>query len=263
MDGGGRTWHCWVPQFPSCWSSALVLSKGVRGWRRTDLPLLAASVSPVPEFSLGPPCPQQRRELQGPSPAEPLRSRQHTSPGAEPWQGEGAAYAEQMESIKTKGSRPASIYYPSKGLNASTGISSQMEKGNPEGLPRRAGTGRASRAQGARTRVDMPLATHPPCSAPGCSTEPSPAVSAAPPALSQFFSALHRTPSPFLGSPPVPGHPPVRDDATEQPGHLEQSGGRGAQCWQPQQHHLHGHCRHSGSRVQDPAAGSSPRRRAN
>lgn len=74
-----QAWHCWVPQCPPCLSSALGTFPAEPDWA-------------PPSLSIFP------------------------SPRAEPWQREGAAYAEQMESIKTKGNGPDSIYYPSKGV---------------------------------------------------------------------------------------------------------------------------------------------------
>lgn len=63
-----------------------------------------------------PPVRVQPRGSSQQSQTGPLHISASSFPGAEPWQGEGAAYAEQMESIKTKGSGPDSIYYPSKGV---------------------------------------------------------------------------------------------------------------------------------------------------
>lgn len=189
-----------------------------------------------------------------------------TSQGAKPWQGEGAAYAEQMESIKTKGSRPASIYYPSKGLKCIYRHPEPYGEGEPPPGATLAGRERQGqpcpRCSHATSR---PFASLCPWAAP-----PSPRLGSQgpPPKLSQLASPLHCTPSPSLRTAPVPSHPPVRDDATEHPGHVErredeERAPAPARNSQPLQHHLHGHCRCSGSTVEDPAAGSSPRCRGN
>lgn len=49
----------------------------------------------------------------------PLPTASQPSLEVEPWHGEGAVYTEQMESIKTKGTGPASIYSPSQALKHS------------------------------------------------------------------------------------------------------------------------------------------------
>lgn len=139
---------------------------------QADLPLLAASVSPVLEFSFWPPHPRWCREHQGPSSGSQHRS----SLGAEPWQGEGAAYAEQMESIKTKGSGPASIYYPSKVLKCIYRHSQPYGDGESTGAT----------PVGRETQGQLWVST------------------GSPPSFSQLFSPLHRTPRTFCTGPQLP-----------------------------------------------------------
>lgn len=153
-----------------------------------DLALSGASVSPVSLFSLGPPQPPpgnagSTRDPPSTAQLGPSGSQHLTFPGAEPWQGEGAAYAEQMESIKTKGSGPASSYYPSKGLKRIYRHPQPHGKGEPAGA--REKCPECSDA-GART-TGRPFASLCPR---GCSAKPSPRGSWGHLPISRSFSAL-------------------------------------------------------------------------
>lgn len=150
---------------------------------------------PLPEFSL--------RDLPSRARLGPSISQHLPSSGAEPWQGEGAAYAEQMESIKTKGNGPDSIYYPSKGVRCISRHPQPYGKGEPSGA-----TPVGRDRQGQHTDRSFTLLC--PLAGPGASPGPS-----------QPFIPLLGTLSLFLGTAPVPSHPLLRDDATEQPGHVE------------------------------------------
>lgn len=119
-----QTWHCWMPQCPPCQGSALETFPAEPDWAPPSLSIFL-------------------------------------SLGAEPWQGEGAAYAEQMESIKTKGSGPDSIYYPSKGVKRI----SRHPQPEGEGEPSRATPGgRDRQGQPCLGKDTQPLTSHSPCS---------------------------------------------------------------------------------------------------
>lgn len=154
-----QTWHCRVPRFPPYRCSA------------------SGHLSPPPGNAGSTRDPPSTAQL-GPSGSQHL-----TFPGAEPWQGEGAAYAEQMESIKTKGSGPASSYYPSKGLKRIYRHPQPHGKGEPAGA--REKCPECSDA-GART-TGRPFASLCPR---GCSAKPSPRGSWGHLPISRSFSAL-------------------------------------------------------------------------
>lgn len=135
--------------------------------------------------------------------------------------------------------------------DASPDIPSHMERGNPAGPPRWAGTGR-----------DSTLTGHSPCSALWLVL----GHLAVPPSLSSHCLApsdcslgLHQSPATHCL-----GMMPQSSQGMWSGGGMRSRALTPAQnSWHWMQHHLHGHFRHLESMVEDPAAGSSPRCRVN
>lgn len=217
--------HIMLPSlsFPSCPRSSTCFRGRSDTVRCLNIP---------PMFSLGPPHSCQCWEHLGPSPtqrglAPPAHS---TLLPREPSLGEGKELLMQNKWDQSKQKAAGLLLFiphPRVG-NASTGIHSHTEKGEPPRPPRRAGNGRASRAHGACPREHLPLASHSPCSAlgcsaPGCSAEPSPAVLGHPLCFSQLFAPLHHIP-PVLWDHTSP-QPPTNEGQCHRAARAQEAGG--------------------------------------
>lgn len=160
-------------------------------------------MSPQSEFSLGD---LPSRARLGPSISQHLHS-------PEPSLGKGKELLMQNKWNQSKQKAAGLILFITHPRVSNASPDSHMERGNPAGPPRRAGTGRASHARmRAHTTTDQ-FTLLCPWAGPG-----------APPSPSQPFIPLLGALSLLLGTAPVPSHPLLRDDAKEQPGHVEVGG---------------------------------------
>lgn len=175
-------------------------------------------------FSLGLPHPWQCREHQGPPQhgrIGPLRLTASYIPGSQALARGRSCLCGTNGINQNKRQRACFYLLPIQGFKMHLQTFRALwRRGTPPGPPWQAGKGRASRAHGAGARsTGQPFAPLCPWAA---LLSPCLGSGGPPPNLSQLASPLHCTPSPFLQTSPVPSHPPVRDDATEQPGHVEQ-----------------------------------------